>query len=180
MEVFLLMEEIAACLNTPAQHLPGETVKTMKTSVTIIGFCDGNQNCYFLNNKENANHLDPSTFRTNKIQPPDFPTKPRINAARVYQFHSQNPAKAPPASSTASCCEKRNFSLALSLPSKKQTTPFSITLSTPTCDLINIYTFCLPQGCGVRDVVILLIGATPTAPLLSAQRRDHPQANINT
>jgi hypothetical protein len=43
---------------------------------------------------------------------------------------------------------------------RKQTTPFSITLSTPTCDLINIYTLCLPQGRGVQDVVILLIGAT--------------------
>jgi hypothetical protein len=51
---------------------------------------------------------------------------------------------------------------------RKQTTPFSITLSTPTCDLINIYTLSLPQGRGVRDVVILLIGATP--PLSSAPR----------
>lgn len=51
---------------------------------------------------------------------------------------------------------------------RKQTTPFSITLSTPTCDLINIYTLSLPQGRGVRDVVILLIGATP--PLFSAPR----------
>jgi hypothetical protein len=51
---------------------------------------------------------------------------------------------------------------------RKQTTPFSITVSTPTCDLINIYTLSLPQGRGVRDVVILLIGATP--PLSSAPR----------
>jgi hypothetical protein len=55
---------------------------------------------------------------------------------------------------------------------RKQTTPFSITLSTPTCDLINIYTLSLPQGRGVQDVVILLIGATP--PLSSAPLHDHP------
>jgi hypothetical protein len=51
---------------------------------------------------------------------------------------------------------------------RKQTTPFSITVSTPTCDLINIYTLSLPQGRGVRDVVNLLIGETP--PLSSAPR----------
>ena len=61
---------------------------------------------------------------------------------------------------------------------RKQTTPFSITLSTPTCDLINIYTLCLPQGRGVRDVVILLIGASTLLP--SAPPHDHPQANNNT
>jgi len=61
---------------------------------------------------------------------------------------------------------------------RKQTTPFSITLSTPTCDLINIYTLCLPQGRGVRDVVILLIGASTL--LSSAPPHDHPQANNNT
>lgn len=43
---------------------------------------------------------------------------------------------------------------------RKQTTPFSITPPTPTCDLINIYTLCLPQERGVPDVVILLIGTT--------------------
>jgi hypothetical protein len=52
---------------------------------------------------------------------------------------------------------------------RKTNHPFSITLSTPTCDLINIYASCLPQGGAVQDVVSLLIGATRRAAFLSSQ-----------